>query len=294
MILRIIKIVFLLACLGFFTKFFVEARGSVSRLLAESDYHLFVYSVVILMFLVVLTAIYSTIVLNAQGKQCRVMDMLLIYVRHLPGKYVPGGIWQTVGRASELRENGFSKKSISILVLYENLWSILIASLMCGLAVYYFHGDSFVGLISVAMFLGSLIVYLALFIVKIEEFVFTSNYYLGMTAISVVFWVLSATSFNIYVESLHVVSDQYSFLRLGSDYLFSYLVGFVSIFSPQGIGVFEYSLAKLSVLQVSIAEAIVIFSGYRVLILINDLLCWLMYVLYSAGRIVFSSRKLYS
>jgi len=62
-------------------------------------------------------------------------------------------------------------------------------------------------------------------------------------------------------------------------YLFAFVVGFVSIFAPQGIGVFEVVYAELSSSDIPRTQMIIFVAGFRVLVMLSDILIWLGYLL---------------
>lgn len=55
-------------------------------------------------------------------------------------------------------------------------------------------------------------------------------------------------------------------------YLFSFVVGFVSIFAPQGIGVFEVVYSELATSELPRTQLIIFVAGFRVLVMLSDML----------------------
>jgi UPF0716 family protein affecting phage T7 exclusion len=64
------------------------------------------------------------------------------------------------------------------------------------------------------------------------------------------------------------------------NYLFSYVVGFVSIFAPQGIGVFEAVYSELASSELPRTQLMIFVAGFRVLLMLSDMLTWLGFMLF--------------
>ena len=72
------------------------------------------------------------------------------------------------------------------------------------------------------------------------------------------------------------VGDQ-SYLELGGIYLFSWGVGFLAVFAPQGIGVFEMVGSQLMQSPLGFVGFAALIGGFRLVILVADLLVWIAY-----------------
>ena len=64
-----------------------------------------------------------------------------------------------------------------------------------------------------------------------------------------------------------------------ANHLFSFVVDFVSIFAPQGIGVFEVVYSELATTELPRAQLIIFVPGFRVLVMLSDMLTRLDYML---------------
>ena len=63
------------------------------------------------------------------------------------------------------------------------------------------------------------------------------------------------------------------------NYLFSFVVGLVSIFAPQGIGVFEVVYSELATSELTRTQLIILVTRFRVLVMLSGMLAWPGYML---------------
>ena len=82
------------------------------------------------------------------------------------------------------------------------------------------------------------------------------------------FWLWSALTFTIYLRAFPV-ADAYSTVDVIGGFLFAWGVGFLALVAPQGIGVFEVTLAALLGSDDLTTTAFMI-GGYRLVILVRD------------------------
>jgi hypothetical protein len=61
-------------------------------------------------------------------------------------------------------------------------------------------------------------------------------------------------------------------------YLFSWGVGFLAIFAPQGIGVFEFVASELMASPVGFMGLAALIAGFRIVVLVADIAVWLVYM----------------
>ena len=97
-----------------------------------------------------------------------------------------------------------------------------------------------------------------------------------------VYWILAAASFVAYVSTYSSLALQSSILETGAAYLLSWGIGFVAVFAPQGIGVFEVVASDLLRGSGSFTGIAALVAGFRLAILIADALVW------ACGRLVLS------
>ncbi|MDB0051346.1 hypothetical protein N9F57_00450 [Gammaproteobacteria bacterium] len=60
--------------------------------------------------------------------------------------------------------------------------------------------------------------------------------------------------------------------------LFSFVVGFVSVFSPNGTGIFKVVYPELATFELRRTQLIIFVAGFRVLVMLCDMLTWIGYM----------------
>ena len=98
----------------------------------------------------------------------------------------------------------------------------------------------------------------------------TAAGYLKAIASSAMFWTVAALAFVCYWSALPAARSGVSSLEMGGSYLVAWTVGFVNVFAPQGIGVFEATIGALLQGRLTFANAAVLAVGVRVVTLVAD------------------------
>ena len=184
-----------------------------------------------------------------------------------------------MARAHDLIARGVNKRELSILIFYENFWPVLIAALISGLGVYLSHSDSYWGDFGLLCFIFGLLAIPVVFFANKLGLAFSLPNHLRLTLISIVFWIIASMSFYFYVYSFGLFTNEPGLLLNSTNYMFSWMLGFLSIFTPQGMGVFEVTYTQLSDLSVSVQEAIVLVAGFRIIVFISEMTVWSLLVL---------------
>ncbi len=78
----------------------------------------------------------------------------------------------------------------------------------------------------------------------------------------------------IYLSAFPGLALQAAPLETAGAYLFSWGVGFISIFAPQGIGVFEVVAAELMRGDSAFMSVAALLAGFRLIILAADATVW--------------------
>lgn len=217
----------------------------------------------------------SWIVLRGLGVRIDYRTALRIHVDRLPARYLPGGIWQTVSRMMDLYQLGVNRAQLSVLVMVENVGSLAMAVTAGGLCVL-LAGSSRLpapAIVAAGMLVAALLPWLMRRIVRQARLHVPS--YLAALAATLLFWLLTATAFAIYWSAFPALRFEGDLLNLYGAYLLAWAVGFVAVFAPQGIGVFELVAAVLLRGELPLAGMAVMVAGFRVAILSGDVLAWL-------------------
>ncbi len=197
--------------------------------------------------------------------------------RSLLARYVPGSVWFAVGRVALLRNAGLPVGPLSATAILEMATSLTVV-LMSGLAVLGLSGGIPGGAVWMVFVAVALIVATApggggrvmawLAARRGIEFALDWRGYLRLIGINLVFWGWSAVTFLLYLRAFPAADEFRTALVVGG-FLLTWGIGFLAPFAPQGIGVFELTMA--TVLQAEgVAPTVVVLGGYRLVLLARD------------------------
>jgi len=208
------------------------------------------------------------------------------HLKRLPAKYIPGGIWHTVGRGVDFRRNGVSMKDVTKVIAVEQILILGVASLAGGLLFLLFtFNSSWQNLILISVLLISLVVlpFLVLYFHHNKDAKnINFHWYRYVITITsyVVFWFLLSSAFACYMNAFSQARGTFSFFHLQSIYLISWSIGFMAVFAPQGIGIFEFIASSLINGELKAEKIISLIAGFRVMFVVADMMAWSIYKIY--------------
>lgn len=215
-------------------------------------------------------------ILQTLGIKVDYRALLRTHVCRLPARYLPGGVWHTVGRAVDLHGHGVPRKAIAWMVVLENGVAIGMAFVLGG-GILLFSGVHKLSYGWIVM----LTTVLALLTLASLPFLFSRL--LPNTAPNMnianwsaccgwfgLIWILHAAAYVAYSIALVGGNGVSHALHIGGVYLFSWAIGLVAFFAPQGIGVFEITAAAFSG-NALLPAAIAMAAGFRLCMLTVDL-----------------------
>jgi hypothetical protein len=251
-----------------------HARVVFASVLEQTDPALLVLTILLWTSLHLLPPLSSWIVLREIGAKIDYHTLLTIHVGRLPARYLPGGIWHTVSRVMDLHRLGVSRSQLSIMVLMENLVPVGVALTLGGLCLWVAGGMTWLILAAVlggpALLAGIPLLLRHRVLLANRKFALRS--YLKLTVVIAAFWIIAATAFYCYWSAFPAVRGSVSALHIYGIYLVAWVAGFVSVFAPQGIGVFEAVAGIFLQGTLTFAGATVLAAGFRVAILAADML----------------------
>ena len=223
-----------------------------------------------------LSPLFYVKVFQACGFNLGYRTALKIHAGYLPAKYIPGGIWHTVGRVAEFRSLGLEPKSLAVFLFLENLLAVAITFLFGALILCFQKGWMFWGggmlLISI---LAGVALFVGFFVVNtrrlMDEKYFSASRYLLIVFAVMLFWFFATTAFVLYVAAISAGLSVPSTVETAGIYMFSWGAGYVSLFAPQGIGVFEAVVSMLLDSDASMTALIALVAGFRLVVLIADM-----------------------
>lgn len=193
------------------------------------------------------------------------------------GKYLPGGVWQFVAAAELGRDAGLSRRTTIASFLFA-----LAASISAGAAIALATAPAIV----VDAPLPGMWLVLALLPVgalllppvqqgvgrlgKLQQ-VPGSRRLAGSAAWSLVTWLLAGAQLYFLARGLDIAIDPSSVFALAGIYACAWIVGFVVMIAPAGLGAREATLIALLSIKMPLAEATIIALLSRVLTTLADL-----------------------
>ncbi len=278
-VFRWLKAVFTPIALGFLVYFVWLARHDLEKILSESTWWLLLSSIAVWCIFNIISPFLSVMIFRSLGVKLNWWRAFSIHAARLPARYIPGGIWHTVGRIIDYKQNGIQPRHLTSFVILENGLAGSVALAIGGAIVFATRGADTMGVISAASSLATLVALVAIRIFinkrilmgqdRLRLSVYASTICL-MTAI----WATATIAFLLFLSAFPSFITTHNQIEMAGIYLFSWGVGFVSIFAPQGIGVFEFVTSKLAQSPLGFVGLAALLGTFRIVVLIADLLVW--------------------
>jgi hypothetical protein len=270
-----------------------RARGAFQAVSLHMQLVPLIITVLLWASLNLLIPVFTWLVLREAGANISYGSLLKIQVGRLPAKYLPGGIWQTVSRMMDLHRLGVDRSQLSALVMLENLVPLAVTLTMGGVCTLVIGS---VKVLAFSAVLGGLLLLACLpFLLRhrlmLHERSFALRSYLVATLIIVAFWIIAATAFACYWFSFPATHVDASRLQVYGAYLLAWSAGFISVFSPQGIGVFESVISLLLKGALPFGEVAVLAAGFRAATLVADFIAYGILMVSRHGRRVLRLSK---
>ena len=114
--------------------------------------------------------------------------------------------------------------------------------------------------------------------IKKRSFITLITTYAKLTAVCTVFGPFPTGSFHSYMAAIRMSAATNCIFPIIVYYLFSFVAGFVRIFSPQGTGFFETVYSELATFELTPKPLIIFVAEFRVLVMLCDMLTWVGYM----------------
>lgn len=187
-------------------------------------------------------------------------DCFRIYNHTQLAKYVPGSIWQFIGRIAIFNSRGYEGRTIRDALVAEHFWVILVAGTL-GILPLLMHNDAYIALINksgtlveqwqvgvwsgVFLATASIVAVTAIWrwISKVQALI---RWVIGLmpswrvVTILLLTWALFAASLWVTIQPF--VEHLPPYAQIVGVYCLAYVIGFVVPFAPAGLGVREFVL----------------------------------------------------
>jgi len=254
----------------------VSSRADLARLL-DGSRPLWLLAALLLTFgQLWLAAAFTTAALRGFGTPVPLSRVLSISVRTLPARYLPGSIWYPLGRAGLLAtEERVGKRVAAGVIGLETVLSVVVGFCLGGALLAGSGrlpaGTPLAMAVSIVMFVALSPPVLNPILARVRPGTpaVTWPLYGVLVVLMAAFWALCAAAFVVYLAAFPQVELAGPFTIAGA-FLVAWAVGFLAVFAPQGIGVFEVTVAALLTVPDTAAVALIV-AAFRALIGIRDL-----------------------
>lgn len=281
-VLKFCKLLFTPLAFAFLLYFAWQSRGELANLISNASFLYLGAAALVWGLLHAVSPVFATVVFKGCGSEVSWYQAFQTHAARLPARYLPGGIWHTVGRVVDYREQGVAARHLTVFVVLENGLAAATTLAAGGAIVFTMRGADTLGSIA-AVASAVAIVALPAMLFVLNSRVLQEPDRLSVAAYAkslclvFTFWAGAAAAFLLYLNAFSASSAQYSSIEMAGIYLFSWGVGFISIFAPQGIGVFELVASELMNGPIGFMGLAALIAGFRVVVLVADLVVWAIY-----------------
>lgn len=252
-----------------------QARASLGSIADSGRANLLLTAIVLWILGNMLVPAVSVLLIRGCGERMGYGAALHIHCSRLPAKYLPGGIWHSVGRANDYLESGFEPRRVGLYFVAENFLLVAVTLTLSPAIVAPLVTMPWLrSLIMTLPFLFATALLLFPFVVRMatgQKMRIALDAYAGSVLLHFLYWCVNGLTFAIYIAAFDELTDT-TLLQSAAIYIFSWCLGYVTLFAPQGIGVSEFVAANL--LHDGAVGLLAFLMGFRVLVLVADLLCW--------------------
>lgn len=234
-----VKSVWTIAVIFFSLFYFTNQREYVSEVLQEFKVSTVTLSLILILLAKVLLAYNQLLSQKNNFKTLSFKEHFYIYNFTQLAKYIPGIVWQFVGKAGEYAKRGLGGKHIRNSLFTEIIF-LVAGSASAGLfftvvqQVLYRKAEKYLFLF--------LVIFGVLFILLRRRLPFIRKLNIAFFLIHLLIWLLIGTSFYILAQQYLLSSSFEIFLKVISFNAFSFTGGYIVFFAPGGIGIRELTL----------------------------------------------------
>lgn len=218
-------------------------------------------------------------------------DSIRIWFHSNITRLVPGGIWQYPSRIVLLHKTGVSKMKASYCTLFEVFFSLLAGALVFGVSLPFWelpleidYYSRYLGILvaipfvmlvvasnkAVLQIILSSVARLSKRDISLEHFDFDKRYFFVSTGIFMLRFVGAGSVLFVLLSMVESFSFS-NYVAIIGMFSLSWLIGFVAIFAPGGIGVTEGILTVLLSQFVPVSLAAVIAICLRVVLVVTEI-----------------------
>ncbi|NIV17369.1 MAG: hypothetical protein GWN47_02935 [Woeseiaceae bacterium] len=290
MILSLAKRIFLPVAIAFLCYFAWRSRQNLVDVVRHAQPVFLLAAVLVWTMMNAFAAAFAAVFFKRRNESMTAGKAARIHIANLPARYIPGGVWHTVGRIADFRRHGIDARSISMFVLIENVLAVCLAFILAAAMLLGTLGSQGWGRVAAICALVSAIALLVMPLVLSarpadERIRIPARDYILLILIVAASWCFAAAAFVTYLYAFPTLVLQNTPIELAGSYLFSWAAGFVAVFAPQGIGVFEVVAADMLRGANPLMSMAALIAGFRLVILAADVTAWLALRLVSGSAV---------
>lgn len=279
-----VRLVFTPLSLAVIALFVWESREAVGGLLRGGSWPLLLLAVLLWAATNLLSPLVTLWIFRVCAVSITYKDALRIHCRNLPAKYLPGGIWHSVGRGGAYLALGTAPRTLGLYFLIENLLLVFFTiSLGAGLSQGLIAAEGVraqVGGMALLAAAVLCVIPLGLWLKgMIGEWRAGLAYPAALLSLAA-YWFLAGFTFACYVAAFPAFENVTSLTETAGAYVFSWSIGYLALFAPQGIGVSDVMTGYLLTGGNVEGQVLTLMLGFRLVVLVADLACWMATGLY--------------
>jgi len=275
--LRIARLCFTPLSLLLMTWLVWRSWAVIGTILHDADWSLLLPAALLWLLTNLLAALTATRMFKSIGLRMGFLACLRIHCRRLPAKYLPGGIWHSVGRASDYLVRGHDSRSIGVYFVIENVILVGVTLTLGASLVTRLVAPGMLQLLltwlPVLSLLGLLGFPLAVQVLTRQQTRLHMTVYLSAILGMLGYWCLAGFSFALWIAAFPALELQVGSLETAGVYIFSWCMGYLALFAPQGIGVAEFVSGYLLAGK-DATRLLGFLVSFRLLVLAADLAAW--------------------
>ncbi len=283
-VIRWMKLCFTPLAILFLVYYGWHSKDSLAGLIQEAQLQWLVLSVLLWVSLHFISPVFTVLVFRGCQLDLHYRDAFVIHAGRLPAKYLPGGIWHSVARAADYHNQGYTGRQIASYLLVENIVAASITLSAGGIIVAHLPDINSLWTTTATMAAiiggGSLLllpVIVSRFLLPADGRLAWKPYMAGV-AWSALYWLVAASSFVSFLECFPDLDLAVNRIEAGGIYLFSWGIGFIALFAPQGFGVSEFISGKLLDTEIGVGGTAALLMVFRIPVLLADFSAWMVSV----------------
>lgn len=252
MIMRIIKIAFLVFVAVFLIRYFQKNMDDIKNLDFSMSWGIFVISMIFYFIYKLTLASLWHYITKLNHSSIKYTRAVTSYLYSILGKYIPGKVFMLAARVPAYEEENVPMRKVTVCFLLENVCTLLGAAFLFLISLFFFPNDILkdymvLAAIFVVLFFVLINPRIINFFLRIlgklmkKEDMELPISYLQMIKVVVLFignWLIVGAGFYMLVCSIYPLPLS-RLLYTGGIFGLSSIIGIISVFAPSGIGVRE-------------------------------------------------------